>query len=168
MVTKKLLITAVVSFIAGLLVYDVFFVDLYLATKKQSIESQVTQPVCPGEKYVYDIGFSWTEEFWEQNPNATDAEWTESWNSMLEEVGCLEYQVTTKDVYHSGLLSDLIYATSTGQVTCPTEDDVSGVFEHWYNYYMRGSATSTDEGAVQGWAELMVRNGCADILDTTI
>lgn len=161
MVTKKLLITAVVSFIAVLLVYDIFFVDLYLTNKEQATETEATQLECPGEKYIYDIGFTWTEEFWEQNPNATDAEWTKAWNSMLGEIGCFDYQVTNDDVHHSGLLSDLIYATSTGQATCPSEDEISGVFEHWYNYYKRGSATSTDEGAMQGWDELMVRNDCS-------
>jgi len=160
MVTKKLAITAVVAFMAGLLVYDIFFVDRYIASKEEPTELQPSQPECPGEKYIYDMGFTWTEQFWQQNPNATDAEWTEAWNSMLGEIGCFEYQVAVKDVYYSGLLSDLIYATSTRQTTCPTEDEVPGVFEHWYNYYMRGSATSTDEGAVQEWDELMVRNGC--------
>ena len=160
MVTKKLVFTAIVAFVAGLLVYDVFFVDLYVATKEQTAETQATQPECPGEKYIYDIGFTWTEQFWQQNPDATDADWTEAWNSMLGEIGCFDYQVTVEDIYHSGLLSDLIYATSTGQAICPTEDEVPGVFEHWYNYYMRGSTTSTDEGALQGWNDLMVRNEC--------
>lgn len=161
MVTKKLVVTTVVAFIAGFAVYDIFFVDLYLATKEQPTEAKATKPKCPGEQFVYESGMTWTQQFWEQNPNATDAEWTEAWNRMLEEFGCTDYQVTNEDVYHSGLLSDLIYATSTGQATCPIEDEVSGVFEHWYNYYMRGSATSTDERAIQGWDELMVRNGCS-------
>lgn len=168
MVTRKFVITAVVAFIAGIVVYYIFFVDLYSTSNEQSTKSIATQPGCPGEKYIYDMGFTWTEAFWEQNPNATDAEWTQAWNSMLGKIGCFDYQVTNDDVHHSSLLSDLIYATSTGQATCPKEDEVPGVFEHWYNYYMRGSATSTDEGAIQGWNELMTRNGCTETLDPTI
>jgi hypothetical protein len=160
----KVTLIAIVSFIAGFAVYDIFFVDLYLATKTSSAdEASVVAPECPGEKYLYDTGFTWTEQFWQQNPNATDADWTDAWNSMLREIGCYEYQVTVADIHYSGILADLIYASSTDEVTCPTEDEVSGVFEHWYNYYMRGSATSTDEAAIEGWNDIMVQNGCKSL-----
>ncbi len=165
---KIKLLIAVVSFLAGLLVYDVFIVDLYLATKESSDAKPVVEVECPGEKYLYDIGFTWTEQFWQQNPTATDADWTEAWNSMLREIGCYDYQVTVADIQHSGILADLIYASSTDEAARPTEDELSGVYEHWFNYYMRGSATSTEAGALEGWNDLMVRNGCAEPVNPNI
>lgn len=162
---KIKLLIAVVSFLAGLLVYDVFFVDLYLTTKESPDTKPVDEVECPGEKFLYETGMEWSDSFWKQNPNATDEQWTEAWNSMISDAGCDEYQVSVEDIYYSGLLSDLLYASGTDIVTCPTEDEVSGVYEHWYNYFMRGSATSTDEAALEGWNNLILRNGC-EIFDT--
>lgn len=163
---KAKLIIAIVSFVTGLLVYHVFLAPV--ATKSFSTNDVATTPQCPGEKYLYDIGFTWTEQFWAENPNATDADWVVAWNSMLREVGCDAYQISEADVRYSSILADLIYASSTDEVTCPTEDQAPGVFEHWYNYYMRGSATSTDEGALEGWNDLMVRNGCTELAEPNI
>lgn len=161
---KREIIIATIAFVAGFAVYDIFFVDLYLATKESTNAKQVLEIECPGEKYLFDTGFTWTEQFWQQNPNATDADWTEAWNSMLREIGCDDYQVTISDIHYSGIVADLIYASSTDEVTCPTEEELSGVYEHWYNYFMRGSATSTEAGALEGWNDLIVRNGCEESL----
>ena len=162
---RNKIVIAIVSFLAGLLVYDVFIVDLYLATKESPDAKPVVEVECPGEQFLYETGMAWSDSFWEENPNATDAQWTEAWNGMISEAGCDEYQVNVEDIYYSGLLSDLIYASSTDVATCPTEDELPGVYEHWYNYFMRGSATSTDEAALEGWNDLMVRNRCAGLVD---
>lgn len=162
------IIISIISFLAGLLVYDVFIVDLYLATKEQPAEMQAIQIDCPGEQFIADSMLNWSREYDEKYPDSTIEDKITDWNTLLLAIGCDDYQVTVEDVYYSSLLSDLIYASSTDVAMCPAEDELSDIYEHWYNYFMRGSATSTEAGALEGWNDLMVRNGCLELVNPNI
>jgi len=153
---------ALIAFIAGLLVYDVFLVDLYLDSKQE--EPQVLEIKCPGEGFVAQAGVTWTREYDEKYPNATLEEKVADWNKMLYAMKCEEFMVSMDDIYYSGLFSDLLHATGTNQATCPTQEEAPEVFEHWYNYYMRGEEPLTDKALMSGWDEIMVRNGCVELL----
>lgn len=160
---KRIIITSFVSFLAGLLVYDLFIVDLWLATKVS--EPQTLEIECLGEQFVGETMQNWEQEFFDMYPDATLEERITDWNKRLRSIGCDGYQVTVDDVYYNGILSDLMRATTTNEVICPTHDEFSEVFLQWFSYFTRAYPTGTDKALMEGWDGLMVQSGCTELVD---
>ena len=85
----KHIIIAVVSFVVGLLVYDVFFVDLYL-TSKESAESNVNFLECPYAGNFNDYWNAWSYEYITKYPQSDVNMQMDAWNDWITERDCNE------------------------------------------------------------------------------
>ena len=96
---KKEIIIAVTAFIAGLAVYDIFFVDLYLATKVE--ETNTPERVCPTRASFPEVWNMWSDKFSEENPGAGSEGQLREWNSLMVGIGCPEWVDPFKNVVSS-------------------------------------------------------------------
>jgi hypothetical protein len=112
LIKNKYTIVVAILVLAGLAFYG-----LYFTTDAPTPEEPQTLTLeCPGEEFVYQAGITWSDDFHDKYPNATNEEKVADWNSLLRRMNCDEYQVSLDDVYYSGLLSDLMHSTSADQV----------------------------------------------------
>ena len=161
LIKNKYTVILVILVLAGLV-----FCGLYFTTDTPTPdEPQTLVPECPGEEFVYRAGITWSEDFHEKHPDATVEEQVADWNSLLRKMKCDEYQVSTDEVRYSGVLSDLMNSTSTGQVKCRTHDEMSAVFEQWFTFFVKTNPEGTDAALMEGWDELMMQNGCTELVD---
>ncbi len=107
---KKEIIIAVVSFVAGLAVYDIFIVDLYLATKAP--ENITTEKVCPTRASFTTVWNKWSEKFFSENPGAGSEAQLQEWNSLMVGIGCPEWIDPFKNV-----IATTTYTNESGSIT---------------------------------------------------
>lgn len=79
---------AIASFLAGLIVYDVFFVDSYLESKETPNE-QVE--ICPSRSSFVEVWDKWTDTFIAENPGAGSEAQLQEWNDLMVGIGCPEW-----------------------------------------------------------------------------
>jgi hypothetical protein len=90
---RNYIIIALVSFLAGLLVYDVFLVDLYLSTrepKQNEQESDIKFLNCPYVGNFNDFWNTWSYEYLSKYPQSDVNMQMDAWNKWIIERGCSE------------------------------------------------------------------------------
>ena len=110
MVTKKLVIIAIVSFIAGLLVYDAFFVDLYLESKENPDEQ--AERICPSRSSFTAVWEAWTNQFLAENPGAGSEAQLQEWNNLMIGIGCPEWADPFRNVIATSTYTNANGSTS--------------------------------------------------------
>ena len=87
MTSWKHIITALVAFIAGLVVYDVFLVDLYLETKTSNSTEYVQ---CPTTDNFNEAWNRWSYDYLLANPGVDIGTQMSDWNALMIQNVCDE------------------------------------------------------------------------------
>lgn len=105
---RNKIVIAIVAFIVGLTVYDVFIVDLYVATK---VPEPVEYVTCPNEQNFNEVWNHWSYGYLVANPGVGIDTQMNDWNVLMVQNGCDEEWLNPLD--------DLIdhYITTTSSYT---------------------------------------------------
>jgi hypothetical protein len=85
MVSRTNLVVATISFLAGLAVYDIFLVDLYLASKTVPTK---TETICPSESTFTNVWNDWSYNYINENPYNSVDEQMNDWNTLMVQNNC--------------------------------------------------------------------------------
>lgn len=96
MVNKNIIITAIVSFIAGLSVYHVFLVDRQV-TIPAIEEPEYDYLYCPDEENFDRFWNAWSTTYLTNNPNVDVDTQMNDWNTLMIENGCGEQWLNPLD-----------------------------------------------------------------------
>lgn len=77
------------AFMAGLVVYDILFIDLYLATSNLD-DSDTKFLQCPTEGNFNDFWNAWSYEYLTKYPQSDVNIQMDTWNAWVTERGCSE------------------------------------------------------------------------------
>lgn len=107
---RQKIIIAVISFLAGLLVYDVFLVDLYVAKKINEVDE--TERICPTRSSFTAVWDEWSNQFFAENPDVGSEAQLQEWNSLMVGIGCPEWVDPFRDVVATSTYTNANGSTS--------------------------------------------------------
>lgn len=95
-IIKTRISIAIISFLLGLLVYDVFLIDLYIDSKTPDKNDPPTELAieyvqCPNEANFNEVWNQWSYEYINGNPYADVDEQMSTWNALMVQNGCPEH-----------------------------------------------------------------------------
>ena len=84
---KTRILIAIVAFMAGFAVYDIFFVDLYLTDETKEATGQIEEVICPTRSSFPLVWDRWTDSFIAENPGAGSEAQLREWKDLMIGIG---------------------------------------------------------------------------------